>query len=216
MAARIIQPIAAILCLLVLAGQAQALSQLGFDGSAQFPCGRTEKATVLQIRASVSRVGFIACLLSHSCPPAISWLIAPVVVDAVQRVARWSPSHVGEETRKAFAPTITDDYPPASIPCVIPYCGPVATIQHIHPCSIFRPTVAAPTCSMLETELSSRYHFRVKAATTARVAPPQVLTDHQHFRTAFADTLPNHVRSGKFSGCALINPNNREASKCSA
>lgn len=92
----------------------------------------------LSIQPKRQDIASVALLRRHGNPSAITGLVMPIVIGAVQRASGRARAHVREEVFKRREPTRADRDPSSSIVCEMFVVGAETSGLHVSPGGIFR------------------------------------------------------------------------------
>lgn len=95
---------------------------------------RSRSFPAVENRDVVSSITFL-CAIAR--PTTVARFIVPVCVDAVQRVARWTRTHVGQKRREIAGPSLAHRDSTSAVVLVGLRCWSATTIRGINPRSIF-------------------------------------------------------------------------------
>jgi hypothetical protein len=156
---------------------------------------KSEQSFPFAHRMSLSVVGnhaigtSVVRLDGERCPSTVAGLIIAGVVDAVQRVALWARSHVGQESREVRAPFIADG--DSSVPVVL--IGPLASVVaprfHGSPRNVFARAIQAVR------QLTFSGRFIVEASAAPCVPISKRTADHCSLSSACAMAFPRGASS---------------------
>lgn len=121
-------------------------------------------------------------------PPAISWFVVAVYVDAVECVFRWPLSHVIQEVLKRIEPSITYLNAASAVVAKLRGRRGVAAALHGRPRDKRWSERVAPRMSVRSGRFPRR--FRLEATATLRVAAVQVLASDDSGIAAIAPAGP--------------------------
>lgn len=141
----------------------------------------------------------VALLLFTCGPLAVVRAIAAAVVDALNRVAVWSVTHVGNKQREV-SPSLTDRYSSSAVTMVFGAMWVMASVKES--CPNIKESVAGPT---MRDEVVAP-----AASATSNVAAQQVATCHVRLIATVAATQPNDLAIAS----TLSRSNGNQISKC--
>jgi hypothetical protein len=147
---------------------------------------------MLPPRVSVPATAIVR-LLFWRCPPAISWLVIPVIIRiAIYRMlSAWSRSHVGEKRRKSI-PSLTYTNAAPAISFIGVRARIVTAIAHARPSFVFDKFFSVLCRPVAQLRARSQMFFH-KTATASRLSVTQPATPGNCLITTLTSTDPSHL-----------------------